>query len=144
MRDDFMVVLIPYYAEIIVGDMTDQIRELRFSAIRRLQSYLCHYQKLGYMEKLLCAIAEKKGKLICSISSKTEMEKLLKPRCPHYNGNKFIPDGFCVPEEELICWSETSLQAPLNDAGFHRYMELFSQILPAEYEQAFGRGNANE
>ena len=137
MKDDFMDVLIPYYAEIIAGDMPDETRELRFTAIRRLQGYLCHYQKLGYMAKLLYAIAEKKGELICSISNKTEMEKLLKPRCPHYNGNKFIPDEFCVPEEELICWSETSLQAPLNEVGFHRYMELFSQILPAEYEQAF-------
>lgn len=139
MKDDFMIALIPYYAEIIVGDIPDRTRELRFSAIQKLQGYLCHYQKLGYIEKLLYAIAEKKGRLICSISSKTEMEKLLNPRCPYYDGNKFIPDEFCVPEEELICWSETSLQAPLNGAGFHRYMELFSQILPTEYEQAFGK-----
>ena len=115
MKDDFMDVLIPYYAEIITGDMPDKTRELRFSAIRTLQGYLCYYQKLGYMEKLL------------------------KPRCPHYDGNKFVPDAFCVPEEELICWSETSLKAPLNEAGFCRYMELFSQILPAEYGQAFGK-----
>lgn len=139
MKDDFMNILIPYYAEIIAGDIPDQTRELRFLAIRKLQSVLFHYQSLGYIEKLLCVIAEKKGRLICSVSSKAEMEKLLKPRCPHYDGNQFIPDEFCVPEEELICWSETSLRAPLNDVGFRRYMELFSQILPAEYGQAFGK-----
>lgn len=139
MKNDFVDALIPYYAEIIAGDMPDRIRELRFLAIRKLQGYLSHYRKLGYMEKLLYAIAEKKGRLICSISGKTEMEKLLKPRCPHYDGNRFIPDEFCIPEEELICWSETSLQAPLNETGFRRYMELFSQILPVEYGQVFGK-----
>ncbi len=56
-----------------------------------------------------------------------------------HNGSKFIPDEFSVPEEELICWSETSLRAPLNEAGFNRYMELFRQILPMEYERAFGK-----
>lgn len=139
MKNDFVDAILPYYAEIIAGDIPDRIRELQFLGIRRLQSYLGHYQKLGYAEKLLYAIAEKKGRLICSVSSRTEMEKLLKPRCPHYDGNKFIPDEFCIPEEELICWSETSLQAPLNEAGLHRYMELFSQIFPAEYGQIFGK-----
>ena len=137
--NDFMIALLPYYLEIITGDIPDKIRELRFFAIQKLQDYLCYYQKLGYMEKLLYAIAEKKGGLICSVSNKEEMEKLLKPRCPHYDGNQFVPDALCVPEEELICWSETSLRAPLNEAGFHRYMELFSQIFPDEYEQAFGK-----
>ncbi|MEY8389850.1 hypothetical protein D3Z47_02275 [Lachnospiraceae bacterium] len=139
MKNDFVDAILPYYAEIIAGDIPDRIRELRFLGIRRLQSYLGHYQKLGYAEKLLYAIAEKKGRLICSVSSRTEMEKLLKPRCPHYDGNKFISDEFCIPEEELICWSETSLQAPLNEAGFRRYMELFSQVFPTEYGQIFGK-----
>lgn len=139
MKNDFVVALIPYYAEIMAGDMPDRIRELRFLAIRKLQDCLGLYQKLGYMEKLLYAIAEKKGRLICSISSKADMERLLKPGCPHYDGNRFIPDEFCIPEEELICWSETSLQAPLNETGFRRYMELFSQILPVEYGQVFGK-----
>ncbi len=139
MKNDFMDALIPYYAEIIAGDIPDRVRELRFLAIRKLQDCLGYYQKLGYMEKLLYAIAQKKGRLICSISNKTDMEKLMKARCPHYDGSKFVPDEFCIPEEELICWSETSLQAPLNEIGFRRYMELFSAVLPAEYRQVFGK-----
>lgn len=139
MKNDFMDALIPYYAEIIAGDIPDRVRELRFLAIRKLQDCLGYYQKLGYMEKLLYAIAQKKGRLICSISNKTDMEKLMKARCPHYDGSKFVPDEFCIPEEELICWSETSLQAPLNEIGFRRYMELFSEVLPAEYRQVFGK-----
>ncbi len=139
MKDDFIGTLVPFYAEVIASDVPDRIRELRLSAIMELRRHLCYYQGLGYMEKLLYAIAEKKGRLICSVSNKTDMEKLLKARCPHYDGNKFVPDEFCIPEEELICWSETSLQAPLNEIGFRRYMELFSEILPAEYGQVFGK-----
>lgn len=44
----------------------------------------------------------------------------------------FIPDAYSVPEEELICWSETSLKGPLTAEGFQRYMELFKQVLPEE------------
>ena len=44
----------------------------------------------------------------------------------------FIPDAYSVPEEELICWSETSLKGPLTAESFQRYMELFKQVLPEE------------
>ena len=66
-------------------------------------------------------------------SSKSEMEKVLKPHAPHYNGNEFFPDKYNVLEEELICWSETSLKSPLNDAGNKRYMQLFSEVFPEDY-----------
>ena len=79
------------------------------------------------------AIADKKGKMIMETSSKTEMEKVLKPHAPHYNGNEFFPDKYNVLEEELICWSETSLKSPLNDAGNKRYMQLFSEVFPEDY-----------
>ena len=61
------------------------------------------------------------------------MNKLLKPSYPYFNGNKFIPDKYNVIEEELICWSETSLQGPLNEIGFKRYTELFNILFP-EYK----------
>ena len=51
---------------------------------------------------------------------------------PHYDGAGFIPAAYSVPEEELICWSETSLKGPLTAEGFQRYMELFKQVLPEE------------
>ena len=41
-------------------------------------------------------------------------------------------DDYSVPEEELICWSEASKNAPLNEVGFKCYMELFKQVLPEE------------
>ena len=54
---DFTVVMIPYFAEVIAGDIPDHIRFLRFEAMKRVQDSLCYYEKLGYMPKLLCAIA---------------------------------------------------------------------------------------
>lgn len=132
MEDDYMTVIIPCIAEIASSDTPDRIKKLRLGAVGALQRYLHYYRQLGYMPKLLYAIAEKKCRMISSITSKTEMEKLIRPNCPHYDGAKFFPDAYSVPEEELICWSETSLKGPLNAEGFQRYMELFKQILPEE------------
>lgn len=132
MEDNFMLVIIPYFAEVLTAEVPESVRDLRLHAIGEVRLYLLHYQQHGYMPKLLCAIAEKKCKRILTIHTKAEMERLLKPKCPYYDGNRFQPDEYSVPEEELICWSEASLRAPLNEAGFNRYMELFRQVLPEE------------
>ena len=84
------------------------------------------------MPKLLYAIADKKCRMIASATTKVEMQKLVRPNCLHYDGAGFIPTACSVPEEELICWSETSLKGPLTAEGFQRYMELFKQVLPEE------------
>ena len=132
MEEEYMTVIISCIAEIAASDAADRVKQLRLGAIGSLQRCLRYYRQLGYMPKLLYAIAEKKGRMIGSITSKSEMEQVIRPRCPHYDGNRFIPDAYSVPEEELICWSETSLKAPLNAAGLQRYMELFKQIFPEE------------
>lgn len=135
---EYTVTLIFAFAEVIAGDMPDKVRILRFEGLKRLQSTLAFYKQRGYMEEILNGIAEKKCQMILSVTSKTEMEKVLKPHCPHYDGVKFIPDAYNVPEEELICWSETSFLAPLNEAGFKRYMEVFKSVFPEKSKQLFG------
>ena len=131
-KKDFTVVMIPYFAEVITDDIPDHIRMLRFEAMKRVQNYLRHYEKLGYMSKLLCAIAEKKCEHIMAVTTKADVEQIVKPCCPHYDGSKFIPGPYSVPEEEMICWSEASLKAPLNSEACKRYLELFQQVLPEE------------
>ena len=118
--------------------MSDKVRVIRFDALKRLQAILAFYKDRGYMEELLDGIAEKKCQMIMSVTSKTEMEKVLKPHCPHYDGVKFIPDTYNVPEEELICWSETSFLAPIKEAGYKRYMEVFKSVFPEKSKQLFG------
>ena len=127
-EDDYMMVIIPCIAEIAASDTPERVKKLRFGAVSELQRYLHYYRQLGYMPKLLYAIADKKCRMIVSATTKAEMQKLVRPNCPHYDGAGFIPDAYSVPEEELICWSETSLKGPLTAEGFQRYMELFMMV----------------
>lgn len=136
---DFNILLLPAVAEILTAEaVPDRVREIRFNALKQLRTCLNFYQRRGYTSKLLCGIAEKKSKMILSATTASDMDKLARPRCPYYDGNRFIPDEYSIPEEELICWSETSLLAPLNEAGCKRYMEVFQQIFPEESIKFFG------
>lgn len=132
MEDDYLPVINRCIAEIIMAAIPDQTKNLRFLAVLKLQGYLHQYEQHGYMPKLIHAIAEKKCRMIGTITTESEMEKLLKPSCPHYYGGRFTPGEYHIPEEELIGWSEASLRTPLNSAGYQRYMELFKQVLPEE------------
>ena len=132
MKDEFTIVMLPYFAELIVADMPDSVRNLRFDAMRQVQDYLHHYEVLGYMPGFLCVIAEKKCRYIMAAATKADMEQIIKPHCPHYDGNRFIPGPYSIPEEEMICWSETSKKEPLTSVGLGRYLELFHQVFPEE------------
>ena len=132
MKDEFTIVMLPYFAELIVADMPDSVRNLRFDAMRQVQDYLHHYEVLGYMPGLLCVIAEKKCRYIMAAATKADMEQIIKPHCPYYDGNRFIPGPYSIPEEEMICWSETSKKEPLTSVGLGRYLELFHQVFPEE------------
>ena len=114
------------YGEILVSaELKQSVWELRLTGLRRLQAQLTHYERLGYNSSLLEAISEKKSQMVLQVSSQTELDKVICPRAPHFDGNKLIPDKYSIPEEELICWCETSLRGPLNEYGFLRYMEVF-------------------
>ena len=131
---EFNISLIQAFVQILFDEKTsDDIKTLRINGLKELNKYLEYYKEKGYLKCLNNKIAEKKIKMIMQITSKTEMEKIIKPTCPYFNGNKFISDKYNVIEEELICWSESSLQAPLSDVGFKRYKELFNIIFP-EYK----------
>ena len=116
-------------------NIDERVRTLRLEAIGRLQNVLDYYAELGYMDRLLTPIAEKKSGMIANATSKTEIEKIIKLRCPHYNGNQFFADEYSVLEEELIGWSMTSLRSPLNSAGQARYMEVFRKVFPDEADK---------
>ena len=132
MKDEFTIVMLPYFAELIVADMPDSVRNLCFDAMRQVQDYLHHYEVLGYMPGFLCVIAEKKCRYIMAATTKADMEQIIKPHCPYYDGNRFIPGPYSIPEEEMICWSETSMKEPLTSVGLGRYLELFHQVFPEE------------
>ena len=122
-------------AEIVAQEMSERIKAIRLSVITETRKYLSQYARLGYMPELQCAIAKKKCARLKTISTQEQARRLSRPRCPAYIGNGFVQDDLIVQEEELICWSETSLRGPLNEVGFKRYMELFRQILPEKSKE---------
>lgn len=128
---DFEMILFFAFAEIVMDeDTSDALKELRLKALKKLHRSLSHYQNLGYISQLTTAIAKKKCQMIKDSTTKTQIESFIKPRCPHYDGSKFVEDPSIVPEEELICWSHTSLRAPLNSIGAARFMEAFRRVFP--------------
>ncbi len=138
MRNDFNVLISAFATQILADtNVKDEVKNLRISALQDIRSRLEAYRTHGYNGGLLCAIAQKKGEMIMKISSKTQMAKVVKVSCPHFDGNKFVPDAYNVLEEEMIGWSLASLKAPLNDAAFKRYMEIFGKVYPAAYERIY-------
>ena len=128
---DFEMVIFFAFAEIVMDeDASDDLKSLRIDALKKVQRSLNHYHHLGYIPELTRAIAEKKCRMIKEATSKSEMEKFLQPRCPRYDGEKFIEDPYIIPEEELICWSYASLRFPLNSIGAARFQEVFKRVIP--------------
>ena len=128
---DFEMVIFFAFAEIVMyEDASDDLKSLRIDALKKVQRSLNHYHHLGYIPELTRAIAEKKCRMIKEATSKSEMEKFLQPRCPRYDGEKFIEDPYIIPEEELICWSYASLRFPLNSIGAARFQEVFKRVFP--------------
>jgi len=128
---DFEMVIFFAFAEIVMDEnASDDLKSLRIDALKKVQRSLNHYHHLGYIPELTRAIAEKKCRMIKEATSKSEMEKFLQPRCPRYDGEKFIEDPYIIPEEELICWSYASLRFLLNSIGAARFQEVFKRVFP--------------
>lgn len=134
-QNNFEIILLKESSAIMAQEMPERVKDLRLFAISETRKHLSRYARLGYMPELLCAIAEKKCARLKTISTQEQARRLSRPRCPAYTGNGFARDDLIIPEEEMICWSETSLRAPLNEVGFRRYMELFRQILPEKSKE---------
>ena len=136
----FDLVLYSTFSQILFDEkLTDKVKEIRYKGLQQLCNILNYYKSRGFDDKLLVPIAEKKCNMIMSCNSKTEMEKIIKPKCPHYDGNKFVTNDYNVLEEELIAWSETSLAGPLNEIGFKRYLEVFMLVFPDEYKKIISK-----
>ena len=135
----FDLILYSTFSRVLFDEtISESVKQIRYEALQQLSHILTFYKKKGYDDRLLMPIAEKKCEMILKCNSKTEMDKIIKPKCPHYNGNKFVPGEYNVLEEELIGWSQASLTAPLNDAGFKRFMEVFMLVFPDDYKRILG------
>ncbi len=133
--DDFHLVMIPYYCETIVTDNTsNKIRAMRMDALKTLSSFLSQLQNEQFDKKLICNIANKKSRMIINASSKKEINEILNPKPPRFDGNQFISSEYLTTEEELICWLKACEQAPLNYFAVKRTEELFNKIYTCTLE----------
>lgn len=138
---DYDLLIIMKIGEVIVDEsVPPKVQELRLKALGTLRWQIEYYKKLGYVEKLLQGITEKRIAMIMKTTTKTEMDKVMTPRAPRYDGDKFVPDEYHIPEEEMIGWSQASLRVPLSSIGHKRYMELVMELFPEERENLKLRG----
>ena len=73
--------------------------------------------------------------MLCEAKTKVEIQEILKPSMPVHTYSGFREGPYHVPEEEMLIWSRLSLEAPLNQTGYKRYMELFSRYFPGEADE---------
>ena len=93
----------------------------------------------GILFYLVLGMAQKKSRIICEAESISQLKQMMKPCQPYWSNGKFKPGPYHVPEEELLIWSELSLEAVLSDDGYKRYAELFMELFPGEGEKIFGK-----
>lgn len=138
-KDYYKLILWEIAVRICCNDKTDmKTKKLQVSAIVQIRSRLDNYSERGIVPFLINEIAKKKGEMVINATTKSELAKILALKCPHYDGNTFVPDKYMIPEEEIIMWSETSFIAPLNGAAQKRYQELFSKLFPKQAKDIFG------
>lgn len=119
-------------AEVIASPQVDQlpkrVLEEKISALWDTYNRARSYRAMSIRDDIVDAIVEKKTSLILDATTVQELKSICAEPKPYYNGNQFITSQYCIPEEEMIMWSRTSLKAPLNEAGIKRYMQLFKEI----------------
>ena len=132
---DYHQIIATALTAIAESNRPERVKLLQSAALAELEITLNRYSERCYDPALLCTIANKKVHWITEATTKNEIQAILNPPAPRYDGNKFYPDKYMPPEEEAIRWSETSLRAPLNEAGFKRYMEVFQQVFHSSVEE---------
>ena len=89
------------------------------------------------LEEIILGFVQKKTAMIQKAKTKGELQEISKTPKPIYNGNGFTAGKYDTEEEEVLLWSLTSLQAPLNDPAYKRYEELFCRLLPEKAKDVF-------
>lgn len=117
---EYEVSLLKLFTYIMLDEtISDKIRQLRFYAHKMLWG-----QKLGYADRLLNSIAEKKIAMIQKATTKTEIEKIIRPHAPHFNGVDFVADEYdrSHPSDSALC-TEYHSSSSLDPRALHRFRE---------------------
>ena len=120
------------------SSMNESLSTEKFNSLLKLNAMLIQFADDGIVSELLDAIGTKMGDMIMAATTVAELRKIIKPKLPHYNGGKFMPDKYNIPELEVILWSKMSLIAPLNEIGYKRYLALMKGLFPEEMRDIAG------
>lgn len=123
--------------EKIEGKEDDRLKKERIQTLQTIFQRAWRYQERGMLEELILGFVRKKTGMIEKAKTKGELQEISKPPKPVYNGNGFTAGKYDTEEEEMLVWSLTSLQAPLNDPAYKRYEELFCRLLPEKAKILF-------
>ncbi len=131
--EEFMVDAVCRHAMHAVWNDESKGLEIQKASMEAFQTV---YQRVrGYMGdyldfRLCLAILYRKGRMIEEARTKAELNEISKPSVPVKTYSGFREGLYHVPEEEILLWSYVSMETPLNDEGYHRYMELFARFFP--------------
>lgn len=118
----------------ILADQTKRspLKQDALQALTSVKQTVIGYAEDYFAFFLALSIMEQKSRMIIAADSKSELQEIVKPSVPSWNFGNFCTGPYHVLEEEAILWSETSLEAPLNDDGLERYREVFSKLFPEQ------------
>ena len=112
------------------NQVPERIKLFRMTASLQLRRNLRALLKEGFRPDLVLRIAEKKIAMLHEATSKAQIESILYPPAPYFNGVKFCSSQYLTPEEELVAWNRYTYSVPLDHWGQKRFEELFSETLP--------------
>lgn len=112
--------------------MKETLRKQKLSALTTVARRTVGHAQHCYDPLVINGYVRKKCAYILEAKTKGELDDILKPPKPRYNGNGFDDSPYQVDEEELICWSEASLRAPLNGMATKRYLQVMMRVFPRE------------
>lgn len=107
-------------AEVLVDEETPaKVQELRMRALATLRGQVEYYRKLGYVERLIEGVAEKRAAMIMKTSTKTEMDKVKEGvlMLPYDNADKISRAKF-HPEDATF----------VNAAAVYKYFHDFNSF----------------
>lgn len=114
------------------SSLPDALRKCKLEALQEIAGRTSRYANGLWDPLIINGYAIKKARFILEAQNKTQIEEILKPAKPHYDGNAFRDGPYQVDEEELIGWSEASLRAPPNERAVKRMIELMYKVFPHE------------
>ena len=80
------------------------------------------FRDMCICEHIVNGYYDKKMEMLDEVTTLEQLDDLKNPHAPVYNGNGWTISPYMPLEEEAICWSETSLIAPLSDVAVKRYL----------------------